>query len=216
MIPKSFRLPWSGKTVLPYIKYRLRVIAAQNEKGLSLLEMLISLTFTAVLLGVLSQFLYSGVRFWGKNDQAYRRLSQFKMVFQVTYNDLASAFAGSYLPEFSLTGDEYQLSFWKETTAGLVLVNYRYDSFKKIVYRSAGFWGSKPEENEVFTDIVSWRFEYYKPDQKNWLLEWKPERKDQIPSLVRITVKTKTTDLGSMVIPLKTWRPEEKSDEETQ
>jgi hypothetical protein len=210
---RLFHLPWNGKRAIRNTRYPSKATAIRGENGVSLVEMLVALSLTAFLLGVISQFLFTGVKFWAKNDLAYRRQHQLKVVFLTTYSDISSAFIGSYLPDFSMSGDEYQLNFWRETAEGLVLVKYRFEPPEHKVYRSAGFWGGTPPENELFTGIDSWKFEYYQTSSKNWLLEWKPERKDEVPSLIRITVKSKLVNMGTLYIPLKVWRGEEKTDE---
>lgn len=185
-------------------KLFIKATCVRNETGLTLLEMLVSLTISAVLFAILAQFMFSGIQLWGKNDQAYQRQHRLNLVYQVVYNDLATVYVSNYLAEKAFKGDEYQLNFWREAPSGLVQVTYRYDRSSKQVFRTIGFWGSTPAEVSIFKNFNTWKFEYYQPNTKSWISEWDPDQKTAVPALIRITGKS-DTDLGQIVIPIKTW-----------
>lgn len=180
----------------------------KNEAGFTLLEMLFSIGMTGVLLAVLAQFLLSGLKLWERNDKGYRRQHQMKFIYQTVYDELSNMLYGDYLPEYLISGDDYKLSFWRESNTGLILVTYRYDFNEKKVYRSEGFYGSNPGETMLFDDISNWQFEYYEPETRNWLREWTSDRKE-LPALIRITAKTKENNLGTLIIPVKAWHNHE-------
>jgi prepilin-type N-terminal cleavage/methylation domain-containing protein len=186
------------------IKYLSRVSGNRSEAGFTLLELLFSISITGLLLAILAQFLLSGVQLWERNDRGYRRQHQLKLVYQTAYNELSTMCYGEYLPDFIINGDDWQLGFWRETTRGLVFVKYRYDLNEKIVYYSEGFYGSKPPETALYKEIINWQFEYFDQKNRNWLREWKSDRKE-LPALIRITVKSKDADLGTLTIPVKAW-----------
>jgi hypothetical protein len=165
--------------------------------------MVASLAITAVLLAVLSQFLFSAAGLWGKNDRAYRGQHQFKLIYQTVYSDLSAAYAGGYLPVAALAGEPTGLRFWKETPSGLQQVSYRFDPSQAKVFRSTGFWGGSAPETELFREIVAWQWEYYQPSTRNWLPEWRPGIGPGLPALIRLSVRTKTRNLGNMIIPLQ-------------
>lgn len=192
-------------------KRPLRVIGTRTESGLTLIEVLVSLSLTAVLLGVISQFLYTGIHLKNKSERAYERQHLMKAIYQTVSNDISPLATGPYLPENALKGDQYELSFWRESNAGLHNIKYRYDPQTKKVYKAAGFWGSKPEETVIFDDISDWKFSYYDPKTKWHLSEWDLKLKEEIPSLIGISIKTKTADLGTIFIPVKVWHSEDKS-----
>jgi len=178
------------------------------------MEMLFSIALTGILLAVLAQFLLSGVQLWGRNDRGYRRQHQLKFIYQTVSDEVSTMFYGDYLPDFAVKGDDYQLSFWRESTTGLILVTYRFDLNDQKVYRSQGFYGSTPEETVMFTDISSWQFEYYESETQNWLREWTSDRKE-LPALIRITVTTADSNLGTLVIPVKAWHSQESNESQT-
>ena len=180
-----------------------------NEAGMTLAEVLAALALTSLLLGLLSQFLYTSVRLWSKNDQAYRRQHQLKYVYQNLANDFGTVFTSRFLPEEPFQGEELKLNFWSENYRGLEQIQYRYDFETKALWRSAGFWGSEPEGRELFTGISQWKFEYFEPEKRNWVLYWKPSYRTELPSLVRITAQTELGVIGSLVFPIKTRRNEE-------
>jgi hypothetical protein len=192
-----------------FVKKLLKALALPNEPGVTLLEMLAAITITAFMLAILAQFLFSGVRLWDKQDRGYQQQHRLKLIHQTLYNDLSTVLAGNYLPEYSVKGDDAKLQFWSEATTGLVQITYYYDREQQIVYRSAGFWGQVPQDIPLFKEITEWKFEYYEPKWKNWVAQWNPEQKMIIPALVRVTVATKTGNLGTMTFPLKAWHEED-------
>ena len=180
-----------------------------NEKGMTLAEVVAALALTSLLLGLLSQFLYTSIRFWSKNDQAYRYQHYLKYVYQNLANDFGTVFTSRFLPEEPFKGEELQLVFWSENYRGLEQISYRYDYETKALWRSAGYWGSEPEAKKVFTGISEWKFEYFEPVKRNWVLYWKPSYRTELPSLVKITARTELGLVGPLVFSIKTRRNEE-------
>lgn len=193
---------------------RSRAIGIRNDRrpisrnGYTLIEVLFSIAFIALTLGILAQLLYSGAGIWEVNDRAYERQHQLKMVYETVYGDLASALTGPYLPEASVRGDETFMSFWRETEEGVIKVFYRYEPSEKKVYRGSGLWSGKAEEKCLFHRIEEWRFEYFDANVKYWRPSWDPDNKAAVPALIRVLVRSKEHDLGSFVIPMKTWNYE--------
>lgn len=192
------------KRLWSVIRSRSGEITPVKAEGMTLVEVLASLTLTIFLLGMLAQFLKDGVGLWSKNDRAYRNQHQLKYVYQTLANDLEGVFTGRFLPDKPFQGEELRLVFWNESNDGLKQIGYRYDLETKAVRRWSGIWGGVPEESNLFSGVSEWRFEYYKPDKKNWVLEWNPSTDMELPSLVKITAKTDLGVLGPVVFPIKT------------
>lgn len=191
----------------------LQVTGKPNESGLTLIEVLISLSLVVLILGVLNLFLYSGFRFQGKYDRAYERKYLLKSLYQVCRSDLASMVTGPYLPEASLVGNDYELSFWRESAAGLFQIKYRFDPQEKKLYRAIGFWESEKQETVLFEAIDDWKFEYFDGDSKNWVSEWSPELKEEIPALVGVSYQTAESGLIRIVFPIKLKQHKDNHDE---
>ncbi|HYH04117.1 MAG TPA: hypothetical protein VEC37_13520, partial [Bacillota bacterium] len=153
--------------------------------------------------------LNTGGRMWTKNDHAYQKQHQLQNVYQVLAKDLQSAYCSEFLPEAALQGDEREMAFWRETPTGLQKITYRYDPTQKVLYRAAGFWGEKLEETPLFQDILTWKFEYFEEQSRNWKYNWDAQIKTAVPSLVKVTATTGLTNLGSLVIPLEIGPKEE-------
>lgn len=184
----------------------LQAMRETNESGLTLTEVVVSLGLLAFILGVLAQFLYGGVRFWAKNDRAYLRQHQLRIIYQTLNHDLEAAFAGRFAPEIAMRGNPEQVRFWRETAAGLRQVSYRYDPERHCVTYSSALWGSDPEEKLIFKDITEWRFEYFNLRLETWMPDWESEQKAQLPSLVQVTLKTQAGNLGRLVFPIRVYR----------
>jgi prepilin-type N-terminal cleavage/methylation domain-containing protein len=192
-----------------FVKKLLKGLVLRNEQGVTLLEMLAAITILAFMLAILSQFLFSGLRLWGKQDRGYQQQHRLKLIHQTLYNDLSTVLAGNYLPEYSVKGDDAKIQFWSESAAGLEQITYYYDQEHQVVYRAAGFWGQVPQDIPLFKEITEWKFEYFEPKWKNWVTEWNPALKMEIPLLIRVSVNTKTGNLGTMTFPLKAWHKED-------
>lgn len=180
----------------------------RNELGMTLVELLASLSLLVILLAVLSQFLYSGIHLWDKSDRAYERRHQLRSISQILNTDLGQLVNSPFLAEPAFNGDEYGCAFWAETNEGLVQIKYRYDQQSQKVFKTIGFWGSKPLENELFQGIKNWKIEYFRPKMKNWELQWRPTSKNEIPALIRVTATMEKNSLGTLVVPIKAWHNE--------
>lgn len=163
----------------------------------------------AIILGIMSQFLYNGIRLWSKNDRAYQRQHQLKFVYQTIASDLENVFPGPLLPENSFEGDEYRMSFWSVTSSGLKYITYEYDLSTQKVNRSVGLWGAEPEAKVLFSEIKEWKIEFFDDQTANWLTTWDPEAKSDIPALVRVTARSEKDNLGTMTFSIKAWHVEE-------
>jgi prepilin-type N-terminal cleavage/methylation domain-containing protein len=197
------------------IKPSWGAFVTRNEPGMTLVELLASLSLLGILLAVLSQFLYTGIGLWGKTDRANERNYQLRFISQTLNTDLASMVNSPFLAEPAISGDEYEVTFWSENDQGLVQVKYRYDESTQKVLKTVGFWGNKASENEVFQKIQSWKIEYYRPKTKKWESQWQPAYKNEIPALLRVTVILKNKDQTgtTLVFPIKTWHNESNADE---
>lgn len=193
-----------GKTV----KRSLKGPVLQNESGVTMLEMVAALSLTALLLGILSQLLFSGVRLWSRQDRFYQQQHRFKFVYQTLYNDFSTAFASTYLPEPAMKGDDVEVQFWSETEKGLVQIKYCYDHTEQTVSRTEGFWGQEVAAKPLFKEVQQWKLEYFEPEWKSWVADWDHGDKGKLPSLIRVSIATKSGDLGTMTFPVKAWRKE--------
>ena len=186
----------------------LPVTVFRSELGMTLVEVLASLSLLMILLAVISQFLYTDVRLWGKNDQIYERSYQTRVLAKTFRLDLSSLVNSPFLAEPAVQGDDYQFVFWAENQDGLVQIQYRFDTSEKKVYRSVGFWGSKPQEKLFFAQVEEWKIEYFRPKTKNWELQWQPVQKTDIPSLIRVTFQAQKNKATTLVIPIPAWHSE--------
>jgi type II secretory pathway pseudopilin PulG len=174
-----------------------------SENGMTLLETLAAISLTAVLLGILSQLLFSGVRLWGKQSASYRLQHQQSLVFQNLTMDFERLVARTYLPEPALAGNELKMACWDDTATGLMRVIYTYKPDEKSVCRLAGLWGQTPAETLVINEVQDWKFEYYNPKTASWTGEWSPKLKSQLPCLIKVTAVTKYGRFRPMIFPLK-------------
>ncbi|HEY8463057.1 MAG TPA: type II secretion system protein GspJ [Bacillota bacterium] len=187
------------------VKRSLKELLGNAEAGVTLLEMIAALSLTAFLLGILSQLLYSGARLWEHQSRSYQWQHQLRLVYQTLYHDFSNAVCGVYLPENAIKGDDLKVQLWGETPSGLYRITYQYDSATGTVTRTVGRWGEEAEAVPLFKGIKSWKLEYFEATWKSWVAEWDPEQKDELPSLIRVTLATKAGRLGTLTFPVKVW-----------
>lgn len=180
-------------------------IKMRSEAGMTFLEVLAALALVAFLVAVLAEFLFHGVRLCAAHDRGYQKQQRSRAVYLTLQQDLAAAYFGDFLPAPALRGDETELSFWREESAGLVQVKYAFDPEQKSVSRSAVFWGGVPERKVLYRDITAWKFAYYQPETDNWLPEWESEDPGDHPALIRVNLTIAGNPVGPFVIPLKAW-----------
>lgn len=189
------------------LKKCLKKPSLNSESGVTMLEMVAALSLTAFMLAVLSQLLFSGIRLWNNQDHSYAQQHRFKFIYTTLYNDFGTILVGDYLPCAAVKGDDTKVKFWSDSGRGMVLVSYAYDPEIKAVRRWEGLWGQVEEPGvPLFKDVTSWKVEYYKTKYKSWVTEWAPDTVGEVPSMIQVTVKTKTGNLGTMTFPVKAWR----------
>lgn len=174
----------------------------RGESGFTLPEVILAISFTAILLGVLAQLLFGGVRIWERIGRGYERQHQLLLIDRWLRNDLGALITGQYLPEAAIRGDQSKLEFWSRSSSGVVKVQYNFDSASGTVNRATGFWGENAVEQPVLKTVSEWHFEYFDPVSENWLLSWNPQESHRIPALIGVTVKTRDFDLGRLVFPI--------------
>ncbi len=189
------------------------VTVISNQAGFTLIEILATLTLTGVLLGIMAQFLYTGVLLWDKNDRAYQK-QHFQQHWQQQFTkEISSLITSPYLPEAAFVGNDQKFSFWREHQTGLLQITYSYDSFAKKLYRSSDFWGATSEPQLILEQVASCNFEYYDPKTKNWRLEWQSKTKEAIPALIKLKLKFTDGLTLPLIFSVKTWSIEVAGDD---
>lgn len=184
-------------------KKYFRLTGGPGEGGFTLAEVLVSLTLIGLVLAVMSEFLYSGVSFYARSSQAYQRQHDLNFIYQTLQNELDNLCSNPFLPEDAFEGNGETMTFWRESPTGLYQITYRYDVSNRQLMYGRNFFGGLPLEKVIFTDIEAWQFEYFDPFAKNWAPVWNPSQKNDIPSLVRVSLSTQAGKLGELVFSIK-------------
>lgn len=197
-----------------------------NERGFTIIEMLVSLTVLAVILGLLS----GGLRVLSQNSERnatrFDSIDMLSRAFDILRRDLAGlqriATANGAAARYIFTGSDKKLSVVTleppyPTTAGPYFVDYSVQPNGKLAelvrararYRQGllAFPGATPANRvAVLSGPLDYRFSYAQktPTGIKWLAKWPyPTR---MPDLVRLEIldgKTRAPRTPPLVVPLR-------------
>lgn len=163
----------------------------QNERGLTLVEVLVAAVIVAIMAGAFYTTLSQGIRLWRRAVEEKPELKM-DLFFDRIQSDLRNAF--SYAPA-GFAGTEDALQFFALARGFPVRVRYYYDQDRGIIYRDeiryekilypksdAGQAPPRP----VMEHIKNLSLEYYMRD-KEYKFYWKQKwSKDCFPRAVKI------------------------------
>lgn len=196
----------------------------RNQKGFTLLELLVSMTILAVIITVIVEAFWLGYRSWERGSEVMEREIRLRTALGLVSKQLRSAFP--FAPdddEAGFSGDSQSISFVTtmpmglERRSGLFRIEYFLDEestggFKtmKVSQRPVyvpGSSGMDPRENGFTVlpglDRASW--EYLSDGE--WVQEWALED-GPLPRKVRLTLHYKKKDreeVHETVIPILAW-----------
>ncbi|MCP4690772.1 MAG: prepilin-type N-terminal cleavage/methylation domain-containing protein [Desulfobacterales bacterium] len=188
---------------------------ARHEQGFTLLELLISLTILAVIVGLVSGALSIGIRAWEKGERGLDIQRKQRIVLDLMKRQLAAVSPGEFALEddeaIRIRGDEKILELVSDrplspkNTYGKVYARYevtsdREDGDRLVFYeKNIALLGEDfdPDhlDEDLYHELLSGarriRFEYLKPgededDEPEWQDEWSPEDDEGSPRAVRI------------------------------
>ncbi len=186
---------------------------ARRNDGFTLLELLISLTILAVIIGLIAGAFRIGVRAWEKGERDIERRQQQRIVLDLMKRQLMSVSPGEFPlgddEALRLKGDRKTLELVSERPLssknmyGKVFARYVAEEDeedgeallfyeKNIALLGKDFKPDRLDEeeyHELLSGVHRVRFEYLKGDEDEdpeWSDEWDPEDDEGLPLAVKI------------------------------
>ncbi len=182
-----------------------------NEKGLTLLELVLALAISGLVLVILSSAMFMGIR---SEEKAAQR-SELSQKIRAINERITWLIRGAY--PFARTSEDGRILYFDgkddsigfvttstfkgkrslEDRAGLKWVNIYLDdnSLKikeKVFFVKDVFDDSGGKEYTLFNDISDIRFEYFDVDSEDredsWKEEWDPKEREALPAAVKVRI----------------------------
>jgi general secretion pathway protein J len=200
----------------------------KNARGYTLLELVLAMTLTAMLLGMLSAGLYSVVNDWQRDTSGLdRALDKALAVLQLD-RALQAAFPHTYVDPERLSrfvyfnGDASSVSFVStvspQRSGGLTTWQLVSDDRDGVQLRISPAYSDNPDERLETLDAVTLLADYraelrylaQKADGKEWQDEWQGDQRQSLPLAVELVLRPLRRDSDAEVLeilaPIRTWR----------
>ena len=204
----------------------------QRQSGFTLLEIMVSMTLTAMLLGMLSAGLYSVVNDWQNETSVLDETLDKSLVLLQLERALFAAFPHSYINPDRLArfvyfyGDETEMrwvsSVSPQRRSGLTAWRLASDLQDGIQLTLTPAYSDNPDvrldELEPTTILQNYTAEFSylvqrNDDEKEWLDEWLGEEMQSLPIAVYITLTPIDTSLDEEVLEvlasIRSWQHED-------
>lgn len=201
----------------------------KRAQGYTLLELVLAMTLTAMLLGMLSAGLYSVVNDWQRETSGLDKALDKSLVVLQLDRALQAAFAHTYVdPEkFSrfiyFSGDERNVRFIStvspQRSAGLTAWQLLSDDKQGVLLKITPAFSDNPDERLEALDAVpllpGYRAELRylvqdDVDSKEWRDEWEGSERQSLPLAVELVLRPLQRDSDEEVLeilaPIRSWR----------
>lgn len=182
-----------------------------DEKGFTLIEIIVALTISSIILTAVFMFLHQGLFTW-ENISYEGDWEQNWRIFSKQFNsDLHNLFYSSMYNKNIFEGDYQGLKFIIIKDDLLKEVSYKVDYYSKKLVREekihqTGLNGYSPDildtsvkRTEFFSDIFRVDYEYF-DSENNLSLYWSLSEKKTLPSLVKVIITSDTLELPPLFV----------------
>ncbi|ACL70614.1 PulJ/GspJ family protein [Halothermothrix orenii] len=187
-----------------------------NERGFSLLEVLIAITLTGIIIGVILSSLDIGLSTWKRVQSDSYNLQNQQVVFKYLESDLHNLFYSNHVDKklfyYGYDGFLFYTINKEEIRQVNYTINYRRGLLIRETYPVTGTdFKIDKQKKEVInflenTEIKNVRFYFYDHHNKYWRNYWSYREIGYYPSLVKIEIADSTYGIWSGVIEIFTGR----------
>ena len=200
----------------------------KHARGYTLLELVLAMTLTAMLLGMLSAGLYSVVNDWQRDTSGLdRALDKALAVLQLD-RALQAAFPHTYIDAEQLSrfvyfvGDTDSVSFVStvspQRSGGLTTWQLVSDDRDGVQLKISPAYSDNPDQRIESLDAVTLLADYraelrylaQKADGTEWQDEWRGNERQSLPLAVELVLRPLRRDSDAEVLeilaPIRTWR----------
>jgi general secretion pathway protein J len=201
----------------------------KRARGYTLIELVLAMTLTAMLLGMLSAGLYTVVNDWKRETSGLDRALDKSLVVLQLDRALQAAFAHTYVDPEKLAryvyfkGDDRNLSFIStvspQRNVGLTAWQLVSDDKEGVLLKTTPAFGDNPDERLDTINAVpllpgyraEFRYLIQKDvDSKEWLDEWLGSERQSLPLAVELVLRPLQRDSDEKVLellaPIRGWR----------
>lgn len=201
----------------------------KQQRGFTLLEIVVAMTLTAMLLGLLSAGLYGVVNDWQRDGNGLDKELDKSLVVLQLERALQAAFPHTYVDPKRLSryvyfeADEKSLSFISAVSPqrenGLMAWQLTTDVKEGVRLKQTPAFSDSPNERFAAMDSVellkdytaSWEFLVQKnPETKEWVKTWLGRERQSLPIAVHLTLTPKgrheEAQTLDIVAPVRAWR----------
>jgi prepilin-type N-terminal cleavage/methylation domain-containing protein len=189
-----------------------------NNRGFTLLELLISITMLALIAGIMGWSLNMAHRTLDKGEKKIRYLEREKVSFSLIESQILSLFPYQYDDEegqkkLFFLGSKDKLMFtsnyslWRGTK-GNTFVTYDIqtnENDRQVIKITEQIIGLKEKKEAVlFDDCASINFEYFLKnafEEGKWVDQW-PDDEQGLPEKIKINITCNTKNIALMIKPL--------------
>ncbi|MFW5995664.1 MAG: PilW family protein [Halanaerobiaceae bacterium] len=178
-----------------------------NEKGFTLIEILIAVTITGIIMGSVTGFIFQGLHTWENLDRGGDGVQNIRILKNQLQQDLNRIFISEIYREDFFTSDYENLQWLIKKDGKLKKVKYSFDSAENRLVRREVDFDYQSGESEangetmhffVEEEIRSIDFSFYDadPDSDYWRTgDWVfPDEDDYLPSAVRLEIDLLTDE----------------------
>lgn len=200
----------------------------KQARGYTLLELVLAMTLTAMLLGMLSAGLYSVVNDWQRDTSGLDRALDKSLAVLQLDRALQAAFPHTYIDSERLSrfvyfnGDSSSISFVStvspQRSGGLTTWQLVSDERDGVQLKISPAYSDNPDERLEALDAVTLLPDYraelrylaQKADGKEWQDEWQGSERQSLPLAVELVLRPLRRDSDADVLeilaPIRTWR----------
>ena len=177
-----------------------------NQKGFTLLEVLIAIVISSIVLGVVFIFFNTALVSWGQIDKNYIIEQQWSVFTSYLKEDLHNVFISPLSTRTNFVGNSSKIEWTVFGKNEFNLVSYCFDPYKSLLNRKVvNIEGEKIISEKTFfanADLQDINFYYYDRKNNYWKNSWSFKEENSVPLSVKVELKFVNNEVPPVIINL--------------